>query len=261
MDGAGIAAALDVGAIAAQMGTAFIACPESSADAYHREALFGPGRRAHDYDKRYLRQARTLPAEPLHGVARGCSARLDGARLPHRLRCRQSLARCCESAGRGRFWRAMGRTGRRAGARYAGRGVGEGSSRRARGGREGRQFFFEKKNQKTFSRKDVAPQQGVLHDAKVFASFFKKKRFPASCRFASRRPETGIVHDAEYDYIVVGAGSAGCVRRQPALRRSCQPRSPARSRRERQLDLVSHPVRLPVRTRQSQSRLDVRNGA
>lgn len=43
MDGAGIAAALDVGAIAAQMGTAFIACPESSADAYHREALFGPG--------------------------------------------------------------------------------------------------------------------------------------------------------------------------------------------------------------------------
>jgi nitronate monooxygenase len=43
MDGAGIAAALDLGAEAAQLGTAFIACPESSADAYHRDALFGPG--------------------------------------------------------------------------------------------------------------------------------------------------------------------------------------------------------------------------
>lgn len=43
MDGAGIAAALDLGAVAAQLGTAFIACPESSADRYHRDALFGPG--------------------------------------------------------------------------------------------------------------------------------------------------------------------------------------------------------------------------
>jgi nitronate monooxygenase len=43
MDGAGIAAALDLGAEAAQLGTAFIACPESSADRYHRDALFGPG--------------------------------------------------------------------------------------------------------------------------------------------------------------------------------------------------------------------------
>jgi nitronate monooxygenase len=43
MDGAGIAAALDLGAAAAQLGTAFIACPESSADAYYRDALFGPG--------------------------------------------------------------------------------------------------------------------------------------------------------------------------------------------------------------------------
>jgi nitronate monooxygenase len=43
MDGAGIAAALDLGAVAAQLGTAFIACPESSADKYHRDALFGPG--------------------------------------------------------------------------------------------------------------------------------------------------------------------------------------------------------------------------
>ena len=42
MDGAGIAAALMLGATAAQLGTAFIACPESSADAGYRAALLGP---------------------------------------------------------------------------------------------------------------------------------------------------------------------------------------------------------------------------
>ncbi|HZC16418.1 MAG TPA: nitronate monooxygenase, partial [Caulobacteraceae bacterium] len=43
MDGAGIAAVLELGAEAAQLGTAFIACAESSADAWHRAALFGLG--------------------------------------------------------------------------------------------------------------------------------------------------------------------------------------------------------------------------
>ena len=43
MDGAGIAAALDLGAAAAQLGTAFVACPESAADAAYRAALTGPG--------------------------------------------------------------------------------------------------------------------------------------------------------------------------------------------------------------------------
>lgn len=42
MDGAGIAAVLDLGAVAAQLGTAFIACPESSADEGFRAALAGP---------------------------------------------------------------------------------------------------------------------------------------------------------------------------------------------------------------------------
>jgi nitronate monooxygenase len=41
MDGAGIAAALKLGAEAAQMGTAFIGCPESAADQGYRAALAG----------------------------------------------------------------------------------------------------------------------------------------------------------------------------------------------------------------------------
>jgi nitronate monooxygenase len=41
MDGAGIAAALRLGAGAAQLGTAFILCPESDADAGYRETLAG----------------------------------------------------------------------------------------------------------------------------------------------------------------------------------------------------------------------------
>lgn len=42
MDGAGIAAALALGASAAQLGTAFVACTESSADPGYRSALLGP---------------------------------------------------------------------------------------------------------------------------------------------------------------------------------------------------------------------------
>jgi nitronate monooxygenase len=45
MDGAGIKAVMQLGASAAQLGTAFILCPESSANAAYREALKGP--RAH----------------------------------------------------------------------------------------------------------------------------------------------------------------------------------------------------------------------
>ncbi len=43
MDGRGIRAVLDLGAVAAQLGTAFVACPESSADRAYREALAGLG--------------------------------------------------------------------------------------------------------------------------------------------------------------------------------------------------------------------------
>lgn len=43
MDGHGIRAALDLGAIAAQLGTAFVACPESAVDEAYRAALTRPG--------------------------------------------------------------------------------------------------------------------------------------------------------------------------------------------------------------------------
>jgi nitronate monooxygenase len=43
IDGAGVAAALDLGAAAAQLGTAFVACPEAAADEAYRAALTGAG--------------------------------------------------------------------------------------------------------------------------------------------------------------------------------------------------------------------------
>jgi nitronate monooxygenase len=62
MDGAGIAAMLDLGAEAAQLGTAFVACPESSADQYYRDALFGPGAAATEMTALISgRPARCLP--------------------------------------------------------------------------------------------------------------------------------------------------------------------------------------------------------
>ncbi|QXT37126.1 nitronate monooxygenase [Sphingomonas sanguinis] len=41
MDGAGVSAVIALGAVAAQLGTAFIACPESAADTAYRAALMG----------------------------------------------------------------------------------------------------------------------------------------------------------------------------------------------------------------------------
>lgn len=62
MDGAGMAAVLKLGAAAAQLGTAFVTCPESAADAAYRKALLGPGA-AHTHLTTLVsgRPARTLP--------------------------------------------------------------------------------------------------------------------------------------------------------------------------------------------------------
>jgi nitronate monooxygenase len=62
MDGAGIAAALQLGASAVQLGTAFILSPESSATAAHRAALNSA--RAHD-----TRITRSVSGRPARGLA------------------------------------------------------------------------------------------------------------------------------------------------------------------------------------------------
>ena len=76
MDGAGIAAALALGAQAAQLGTAFIACAESGASATHKAALLAAedddtvmtekfsGKPARGLVNRYMREMRDKPVLP-----------------------------------------------------------------------------------------------------------------------------------------------------------------------------------------------------
>jgi nitronate monooxygenase len=98
MDGAGIAAVLALGASAAQLGTAFIGCPESSADGAYRAALASPasahtvmtrvvsGRPARCLANRFTELAATIderdvPAYPLAyaaGKALAAAARAGG---------------------------------------------------------------------------------------------------------------------------------------------------------------------------------------
>lgn len=62
MDGAGVAAVLALGAVAAQLGTAFIACPESAADEAHRRALTSDG-------GRHTTMTRVISGRPARCVA------------------------------------------------------------------------------------------------------------------------------------------------------------------------------------------------
>ena len=71
MDGAGIAAALALGAEAAQLGTAFLACPESAADDAYRAALAGAG-------AAHTRMTATISGRPARCLANRFTA-LEGA--------------------------------------------------------------------------------------------------------------------------------------------------------------------------------------
>lgn len=73
MDGAGIAAALALGAAGAQLGTAFVGCPESAADAAYRRALFGP-------EAGRTRVSAAISGRPARGMENAFMRRADEAR-------------------------------------------------------------------------------------------------------------------------------------------------------------------------------------
>lgn len=77
MDGAGIAANLALGATATQLGTAFVCCPESSADPAYRAALQSPG--AHQ-----TRLTTLISGRPARALSNRFTALMDsvGDRLP-----------------------------------------------------------------------------------------------------------------------------------------------------------------------------------
>ncbi|WP_217351167.1 NAD(P)H-dependent flavin oxidoreductase [Thalassospira marina] len=72
MDGAGIVAALKLGAVAAQLGTAFVSCPESAADDAYRAALTGEG--AH-----HTRLTSLISGRPARALANRFTALADSA--------------------------------------------------------------------------------------------------------------------------------------------------------------------------------------
>lgn len=110
MDGAGIAAALALGASAAQLGTAFLACPESAADSGYREALAGDaahhtvmtraisGRPARCLRNRFTQLGEDCPAEqiPAYPIAYDAGKALNAA------------AKSAHEAGYGAQWAGQG---------------------------------------------------------------------------------------------------------------------------------------------------------
>ena len=108
MDGAGMAAALTLGAVAVQLGTAFIACPEAASDPAHRAALLGPapprtvmtraisGRPARCLTNRFTQLESGLGAPPPYPVAYDAGKALNAA------------ARARGDTGYGPWWAGQG---------------------------------------------------------------------------------------------------------------------------------------------------------
>lgn len=110
MDGAGMAAALAQGAVAAQMGTAFILCPETDADEAYRKALAGPsafhtrmtdlisGRPARCLQNRFtsLSDSVGIPQVPNYPIAYDMGKALN------------KTARNCDESGFGAYWAGQG---------------------------------------------------------------------------------------------------------------------------------------------------------
>lgn len=109
MDGEGIGAALNLGAIAAQFGTAFIACPESSADQAYRTALVSPA--AH-----HTIMTRAISGRPARCLANrftawGAEARLEPPAYPIAYDAGKALNTAAKAKGEDRFgaqWAGQG---------------------------------------------------------------------------------------------------------------------------------------------------------
>lgn len=109
MDGRGIRAALDLGAAAAQLGTAFIACPESSTDDAYRAALFGPAA----YHTALTRAISGRPARclPNHFTQWGMEAGLPIPDYPIAYDAGKALNQAAKTAGEGGYgaqWAGQG---------------------------------------------------------------------------------------------------------------------------------------------------------
>ena len=98
MDGAGIAAALALGAQAAQLGTAFIPCPESGASKAHKDALLAA-------KEDTTRVTEKFSGKPARGLANRFIAEMDGADAPQ-------LAFPAQNAVTGRLRQASAQAGR-----------------------------------------------------------------------------------------------------------------------------------------------------
>lgn len=75
MDGKGIRAALDLGAVAAQLGTAFVACPETSADDAYRAALASDA-------ARHTAMTQAISGRPARCLANRFTAFAESPELP-----------------------------------------------------------------------------------------------------------------------------------------------------------------------------------
>ena len=116
MDGAGIAAVLALGAQAAQLGTAFVVCPESGAPAGAQEGRPRHGRRRDHHHARLQRKARprrrATPSPRPRSASGGRSCRSRRRRSSPRRSARRARAKArptCSPRGRVRPARSAGR--------------------------------------------------------------------------------------------------------------------------------------------------------
>lgn len=109
MDGAGIRAALALGAVAAQLGTAFIACPESNADEAYRSALDGEGARHTVMTRAISGRPARCPAN--HFTTWAAENRFEAPDYPIAYGAGKALNAAAKSAGEGGFgtqWAGQG---------------------------------------------------------------------------------------------------------------------------------------------------------